>query len=79
MKKLATLFLLVLSLSSFCQDDKNNSRWCNCMKGTIEKYPVTMHLHKWGKNYSGYYYYDRSQEPMDVSGADFLELLERTN
>jgi hypothetical protein len=33
------------------------------MKGTIGKYPITMHLHKSGVDYKGYYCYDRAQNP----------------
>jgi hypothetical protein len=40
------------------------------MKGTIGKYGVTMQLHRNGHEYSGYYYYESSQQPMDLGGKD---------
>ena len=38
--------------------------WYKSYTGTIGKYPATMHLHKSGDTYSGYYYYQSSQQPI---------------
>ena len=70
MKTLSFFFCLSFTISSFCQVTDKPVSWYKCMKGTIGKYPITMHLHKWKKNYAGYYYYDRSQQPIEISGED---------
>ncbi|MBO9570591.1 MAG: DUF3298 domain-containing protein [Chitinophagaceae bacterium] len=38
--------------------------------GTIDKAAITMNLHKAGKDYSGYYYYDSAQQPIYFSGHE---------
>jgi hypothetical protein len=43
------------------------------LQGKIDKYPVTMHLHKAGPSYTGYYYYDNQQQPIYFSGDDTTE------
>jgi Protein of unknown function (DUF3298) len=43
--------------------------WYQSYKGTIDKYPITVHLHKMGEALQGYYYYDSKQEPIAVSGS----------
>jgi len=70
MKTISFFLCLSLTLNSFCQVANKPVSWYKCMKGTIGKYPITMHLHKWQKNYTGYYYYDRSQQPIEISGTD---------
>lgn len=44
--------------------------WYKCFKGTIDKYPFTLHLHKMDRTYSGYYYYNNVQRPMYILGDD---------
>ena len=70
MKPLAFILSLSIANISFGQTTDKMVSWYKCMKGTIGKYPVTMHIHKWENNYTGYYYYDRSQQPLHVSGVD---------
>lgn len=40
------------------------------LKGTIDKYPVTMNLHRKGTEYFGSYYYDRVGEPITLTGTE---------
>ena len=40
------------------------------LKGKIGTYPITMHLHKAGHEFKGYYYYDNHQLLMAFSGDD---------
>jgi len=40
------------------------------LKGAIDKYPVTMHLHKKDHTFSGYYFYTSEQEPIYFIGED---------
>jgi hypothetical protein len=44
--------------------------WYKSFAGTIDKYPFTLHLHKEDHGYSGYYYYNKTQQPVYVSGND---------
>lgn len=61
-----TLFLLLFcSLSAFAQIS-----WVKTFTGQIDKYPFTMHLHRMGADYSGFYYYQRIQQPIYLSGND---------
>ena len=66
---LLSIFLISVTIG-FSQGPDKAISWYKCMKGTIGKYPITMHLHKWENNYGGYYYYERSQEPIPLSGID---------
>jgi hypothetical protein len=36
--------------------------------GTIDKYPVTFHLYRFNENFSGYYYYNSTEEAIDITG-----------
>jgi len=47
-----------------------NISWYKCLNGTIDRYPITMHLHKMNHNLSGYYYYNSKQEPVYFLGED---------
>ena len=52
-----------------------------CFSGTIDKYPVTFNLFRINNDFSGSYYYNSSQEPIDISGSldkdRFLKLTHR--
>ena len=43
------------------------------LAGSIDKYPVTMHLHKAGNSYTGYYSYNNQRMPIAISGNDTTE------
>jgi hypothetical protein len=60
------IFFLLISTTTQGQE----LSWHKCLKGSIDKYPVTMHLHKYGHNYRGFYYYDAYQEPVYFMGDD---------
>ncbi|CAN5752729.1 hypothetical protein BH10BAC2_BH10BAC2_07180 [soil metagenome] len=47
-----------------------NLSWYKWLTGAIDKYPVSMHLHKTGHTYSGYYYYNKTQQPIYFTGTD---------
>src|SRR5678815_4903245 len=44
--------------------------WYKCFSGKIDKYDVTMHLHKRAHQYTGYYYYNATQQPISFMGED---------
>jgi hypothetical protein len=54
-----------------------------CFTGTIDKYPVTFHLYRIGDKFSGTYYYNSSEEAIDVNGGmdknRFLRLTHSNN
>jgi Protein of unknown function (DUF3298)/Deacetylase PdaC len=43
--------------------------WYRQFTGTIDKYPIVLHLHKAGDSYSGFYYYEKTQRPFRLSGT----------
>lgn len=64
----AILFVILLSLTEIAP--AQGVYWYKCFKGTIDKYPFTLHLHKLDHTYSGYYYYNNIEQPLSVSGDD---------
>ena len=50
--------------------------------GTIDKYPVTFHLYRINNKFSGCYYYNSTEQPIDISGSiekgNFLKLTHTT-
>lgn len=62
------LFVVFLGLTKMPFSQETN--WYKCFKGTIDKYPFTLHLHKMDRTYSGYYYYNNVQQPMYILGDD---------
>ena len=44
--------------------------WYKCFSGKIDKYDVTIHLHKRSHQYTGYYYYNSTQQPISFIGED---------
>ncbi len=68
MKRILLLLCLLFSIYTFAQN--NTVSWYKLFKGKIGKYAVTLHLHKAGHNYDGYYYYDTQQKPLSFSGDD---------
>jgi hypothetical protein len=62
------LILLATGLASRSQTSAFQSDYFS-LKGTIDKYPVTMHLHRAGDDYFGSYYYDRVGEPITLTGS----------
>jgi hypothetical protein len=47
-----------------------DSSWYRSFTGNIGKYVITMHLHKVSNEYDGYYYYERTRQPIHISGTD---------
>ena len=66
MKIKLLVYLLCLATFSYSQ---NSLSWYKLIEGTIDKYAITMHLHKAGHNYYGYYYYSQ-QKPIYFNGDD---------
>ncbi|HEX2847526.1 MAG TPA: DUF3298 domain-containing protein [Chitinophagaceae bacterium] len=63
-----TLFTILFSLVRMAP--AQDAYWYKCFKGTIDKYPFTLHLHKLDHTYSGYYYYNNMQQPLSLLGDD---------
>src|SRR4051812_48098718 len=67
--KLKTTLLIIISFIAY-NLSAQNVYWYKSLNGTIDKYPITMHLHKMDHNFSGYYYYNSKQEPIYFIGED---------
>jgi hypothetical protein len=67
--KLKNTLLIILSFIAY-NLPAQNVNWYKCLNGTIDKYAITMHLHKTDHNFSGYYYYNSKQEPIYFTGED---------
>lgn len=64
-------FLIASFFCSICGFSQTNDlSWYKTLKGRIDKFPVTLHLHKAGHNYVGYYYYDSQQKLVYFLGED---------
>lgn len=62
------LLLLVLVLHSVASSQEVS--WYKRYSGTISKFPISLYLYKTGDSYSGYYYYEKSQQPISLVGND---------
>ncbi len=71
MKYLLLLVFIANGLAVSAQDKEKS--WYKMLAGTIGKYPVTMHLHKAGHSYTGYYSYNSQRLPVALSGNDTTE------
>src|SRR5664279_4657325 len=59
----AALFFL---LNSFCAKSQASESWYKVYTGKVGSLSATLHLHKTGKNYNGYIWFDQNQWPMSV-------------
>ena len=69
MKKIHLLPVLAVCL--FCPPIAGFGQtvsWYKSFSGAISKSPVTLHLHKMGQTYAGYYYYNSVQQPIYLLG-----------
>lgn len=64
-----SIFFISISIPSFSQ----TVSWYKQFSGTIDKYPITLHLHKMGNEYGGYYYYNSKLDPIQFNGEDSSE------
>src|SRR6478735_1753092 len=64
------LCIVSLCLISSTINAQDTTGYYASFSGTIDKNAVTMNLHKAGKEYSGYYYYDSAQQPIYFSGHE---------
>lgn len=62
--------LLVFTMVSIYASAQTGSRWYQLLQGTIGAFPITMHLHKMGHIYTGYYYYNKTQQLITITGED---------
>lgn len=65
MKKIAFLLFFVAAVTNVYSADPS---WYKYLTGTIDSYPVTMSLVKFGEEVRGFYFYDKYKQPMDVYG-----------
>jgi hypothetical protein len=65
MKPTLTFIIYLLSISATAQVS-----WYKCFSGKIDKYDMTIHLHKRAHQYTGYYYYNSMQQPISFIGED---------
>jgi hypothetical protein len=68
MVKIRFYLLILLCLIVPPQGNAQNVSWYKKFSGTIDKYPVTLHLYKTGTRYDGYYYYQSREEPVAFGG-----------
>lgn len=66
MRYLLACFITLFSLGVNAQYNS----WYKTFTGNIDKYAVTLHLHKSAHSYSGYYYYNVSPKPIAFIGND---------
>ena len=66
----SSLLLCIACLSATGACLGQSDSWYKPYSGAIDKYAVTMHLHKAGHKYSGYYYYNSNEELVYFSGED---------
>ena len=59
---------LCVSLSCHGQSSAFSADWMG-LKGSIDKYPVSLYLNRQGRNISGHYWYDRTGEPISIYGT----------
>ncbi len=67
MKPLLVIAFLYLFYGSTAQTTTGTYKM---LTGTIDKYPIVMHLHQRGHIYEGYYYYTSQQMPVFFNGED---------
>lgn len=65
MKKISFLLFFIVAVSNIYSGDPS---WYKYLTGTIDSYPVTMSIVKYGEEIRGFYYYDKYKQPMDVYG-----------
>lgn len=65
------IFSAILTLLWACnlQAQKTPITRYYSFSGTIDKYPVTFHLHRTNNDFTGNYYYNSSEKPIDISGS----------
>ncbi len=69
--KISLLPVLAISLLSLSiAGSGQTTGWYKSFTGAISKSPVTLHLHKMGQTYAGYYYYNTVQQPIYLIGDD---------
>jgi len=70
MRKFRLQLLMVVAFLFFLQAGFAQISWYKNLNGSIDKYPIAMHLHKMDHSFSGYYYYHSKQEPVYFTGED---------
>ncbi len=74
MRKIALLVFFTVVLTNSYSGDVS---WYKYLTGTIDLYPVTMSIVRYGDVVSGFYYYDNYKKPLDIFGTvkgDSVEL-----
>ncbi len=69
MRKYLLVFLFAV-IAGHLSAQPAGGAWYHAYSGTIGKTVITMHLHKTGQEYYGYYYYDRTRQPIYFFGND---------
>lgn len=69
MRKYLLVFLFA-TFSGCLFAQPSGGAWYRAYSGTIGKTVITMHLHNMGQEYYGYYYYDRTRQPIYFFGND---------
>lgn len=69
MLRIFLVFFLVLNASQLVAQPETLN-WYRAFSGSIGKTMITLHLHKVEHEYYGYYYYDRVQQPINITGHD---------
>ena len=68
--RLVRMILLAALLTPAVEVVSQPQSWYSRYTGTIASYPVTVHLHRMGPAFSGYYYYNSRQQPIYLNGTD---------
>lgn len=67
MKK--TLYVLAFIATSLYANTQNTDNWYKVFTGKAGNLQTTLHLHKSGKNYNGYVWFEQNQTPMQLYGG----------
>ena len=70
---------LFFFLSSFCVKSQTAESWYKVYTGKVGNLSATLHLHKAGKNYNGYIWFDQNQWPMSVYSGDQVAVTDSVN
>jgi len=69
MKKLPCIHILLMLICSFKLNGQARNEYL-LLKGNVGSAQVTMHLYKSADRYSGHYYQEKSQRPVEIYGID---------
>jgi Deacetylase PdaC/Protein of unknown function (DUF3298) len=71
--------ILFYLLSSFCAKSQTGESLYKVYTGKVGNLSATLHLHKTGKNYNGYIWFDQNQWPMPIYAGEQVGVTDSIN